>query len=154
MKFVILSSKILPGYDVCGPILSPAEYDIHLILRWINFGIDVREYMEDGSFRKLKQNDPKLVELLNEKIEREARKREERKKLRIDHVGSIDSRANARLKPERLAKRNPAPKKVSKPKKIEPPKEEIKIELSHNEYNIKTIYNKFRLLCRRLVQKS
>ena len=75
MKFVILSSKILPGYDVCGPILSPAEYDIHLVLRWIGLGIDVREAMEDGSYRKLKHNDPKLVELLDAKIEKEAKDR-------------------------------------------------------------------------------
>lgn len=127
MRFVILSDKVIPGYNVKGPILSPAEYDVHLVLRWISLGIDVREYMENGAHRKLKSNDPKLIELLNEKIERETKKREEWKKRRIDNPGMIDSRANAKLKPERLPQRKqkPVPKKVVEPKVVEPPKEEV-----------------------------
>ena len=128
MKFVILSAKTIPGFNVRGPILSPAEYDIHLVLRWIGLGIDVREAMEDGSYRKLKHNDPKLVELLDAKIEKEAKKRDEWNKRKVDNVGAIDSRAIAKLKPERLPKHKPSPKKVSKPKKEEPPKEEVKEE--------------------------
>ena len=43
MKFVILSHKIIPGYGVKGPILSPANYDVHLVLKWIAAGLDVEK---------------------------------------------------------------------------------------------------------------
>ena len=65
MRFVILSAKPLPiGNGVHGPILSPAEYDVHLVLKLLALRIDVREVMEDGSYRKLDSNDEKLLELL------------------------------------------------------------------------------------------
>ena len=128
MRVVVLSTGTIPGFNVRGPILSPTEYDIHLILRWISLRLDVREVMEDGSYRKLKSNDPKLLELLDEKIQKETKKREEMKKLRIDNTVYIDSRANVKLKPERLPKQKPIPQKINKPKKEEPPKVEVKEE--------------------------
>ena len=68
MRFVILSAKPLPiGNGVHGPILSPAEYDVHLVLKLLALRIDVREVMEDGSYRKLDSNDEKLLELLKAK---------------------------------------------------------------------------------------
>ena len=81
MKYVILSRKQIPGYSVKGPILTPAEYDIHQVLKWVVVGIDVREVMEDGSYRKLSFNDPRLMEELDKKlnIQRERREHAERK---------------------------------------------------------------------------
>ena len=67
MKFVILSNKIIPDFNVKGPVLTPMEYDIHQVLRWLTSGIDVREVMEDGSYRKLSFNDAKLVDELYNK---------------------------------------------------------------------------------------
>ena len=73
MKFVILSTIAIPEYNgVRGPVLSPMEYDVHLVLKWITAGLDVREVMEDGSYRKLNYNDEKLIGLLNKKLNKKA----------------------------------------------------------------------------------
>lgn len=80
MKFVILSHKLIPGFGVMGPVLSPAKYDIHQVLKWVAVGLDVREVMEDGSYRKLTFNDERLMEALNNKLKKQAEKREAVKK--------------------------------------------------------------------------
>lgn len=131
MKCVILSRKIIPGYSVKGPILSPAEYDIHQILKWLNVGIDVREVMEDGSYRKLNINDPKLIELLNEKVNKKAEQRNQDRQL-MENIRVVKPQGNVRLRPEKI--HDPKPKKVQpKPvkevKKEEPKKEEVKEEV-------------------------
>lgn len=132
MKCVILSRKIIPGYSVKGPILSPAEYDIHQILKWLNVGIDVREVMEDGSYRKLYINDPKLIELLNEKVNKKTEQRkQDRQLMENNHV--VKTQGNVRLRPEKI--HDPKPKKVQpKPArevmKEEPKKEEVKEEVA------------------------
>ena len=65
MKFVILDNRSLPEFNgVRGPILTPRFYDIHLVLRWIAAGIDIREVMEDGSYRKLEFNDERVMRRL------------------------------------------------------------------------------------------
>ena len=117
MKFVILHRKLIPGFDVNGPILTPAEYDIHQVLRWISVGIDIREVMEDGSYRKLAFNDERLMEELNKKLNKQMEKRKQQKDDQQPRVGS----GNVKLVPE---KRTPKPV-VAKPQpKVEPKKEE------------------------------
>ena len=131
MKCVILSRKMIPGYGVKGPILSPAEYDIHQILKWLNVGIDVREVMEDGSYRKLNINDPKLIELLNEKVNKKTEQRKQDRQL-MENNRVVKPQGNVRLRPEKI--HEPKPKKVQhKPVKEiikeEPKKEEVKEEV-------------------------
>ena len=125
MKVVILSSAQIPDFNVYGPILSPAEYDIHQILRWIHIGIDVREVMPDGSYRKLKHNDEKLMELLNQKVEEQMKKRKEREARRVQ--GNITPSGTVKVKPEKR-KRKPVIKqhiiKKEEPK-LEPVVEEV-----------------------------
>ena len=138
MRYVILSRSPIPGFGVSGPILSPAHYDIHLVLRWIGAGVDIREVMEDGSYRRLKINDERLIEELNRKIEKQAAEREAIKRQIED-----DRRrpaGNVQLIPERNRKK-PAVKKVKPVKKeepkVEPPKpvevEEEKVDLFIDE---------------------
>lgn len=122
MKFVILSKKIIPGYGVKGPILSPATYDIHQVLKWVAAGVDVREVMEDGSFRKLSFNDERLINELNKKLEKQAIEKEEIKKQREGLNIEPVKRANVSLVPE---KKLPQKKVV---KKQEVVKEELKVE--------------------------
>lgn len=66
MKFVILSSCEIPGFGGArGPVLTPKEYDLHLVLRMITNGVDIREVMEDGSYRKLVFNDPAVMKAID-----------------------------------------------------------------------------------------
>ena len=132
MKFVILSHKQIPGYGVKGPILSPASYDIHLVLKWIAAGVDVREVMDDGSLRKLTFNDARLMEELNKKLDKLSRERERVKKARDDTKLKISG--NVKLIPET----KPLPKKTKvkkqeikeeEPKQQEQPKKEEQIDL-------------------------
>lgn len=128
MKFVILSHKPIPGYNVKGPILSPATYDIHLVLKWVVAGIDVREVMEDGSYRKLSFNDKRLLAELNKKIEVQSKKREEHKKeLKELDNETVKVSGNVKLVPEAkplpVVNKHKKPKK-EQPKKIEEPKKE------------------------------
>lgn len=68
MKFVVLDSKVLPDLGgVRGPVLTPQEYDLHMVLRWLACEIDVREVMEDGSFRKLRFSDQRLMDAIDQK---------------------------------------------------------------------------------------
>lgn len=122
MKFVILSRKLIPGYGVKGPILSPATYDIHQVLKWVAAGVDVREVMEDGSFRKLSFNDERLLNELNKKLEKKTAEKEELKKQREGLNIQPVKRGNVSLVPEKKL----PPKKVVK--KYEDKKEEQKIE--------------------------
>ena len=70
MKFVILSSSCIPGFNgVRGPILTPTAYDLHLVLQWLCAGVDVREVMPDGSYRKLQFNDEKIMKEIDEELE-------------------------------------------------------------------------------------
>ena len=120
MKFVILSHKQIPGYGVKGPILSPASYDIHLVLKWIAAGVDVREVMDDGSLRKLTFNDARLMEELNKKLDKLSRERERVKKARDDTKLKISG--NVKLIPE--AKPLPKKTKVKKQEIKEEPKQQ------------------------------
>ena len=70
MKFVILSSSCIPGFNGArGPILTPTAYDLHLVLQWLCAGVDVREVMPDGSYRKLQFNDEKIMKEIDEELE-------------------------------------------------------------------------------------
>lgn len=124
MKFVILSYKMIPGYNVKGPILSPASYDVCKVLDWIRLGLDVREVMPDGSYRRLKADDPKLKELLDAKIEKGMKERREIQAAR-------EERRRARMGiPTLVSNTKPLPV-VEKPKpekKVEPKKEELIVE--------------------------
>ena len=135
MRYVILSRSPIPGFGVSGPILSPAHYDIHLVLRWIGAGVDIREVMEDGSYRRLRINDERLMEELNRKIEKQAAERKAIKE-QIEYERRNPA-GNVRLIPEKNRKK-PAVKKVQpvkkeEPKVVEPPKpvevKEEKIDL-------------------------
>ena len=126
MKFVILSHKIIPGFGVKGPVMSPATYDIHLVLKWVAAGVDVREVMEDGSYRKLSFNDERLLEELNKKLDKQAKERakvkkelEERKNERVKPTGGVQLIPEAKPLP---VKSKPKKEKVKKeePKKVEP----------------------------------
>lgn len=124
MKFVILSHKIIPGYGVKGPVMSPATYDIHLVLKWVAAGIDVREVMEDGSYRKLSFNDERLLAELSKKLDKQAKERAKIKK-------ELDERRVERVKPtggvQLIPEAKPLPVK-NKPKKEKVKKEEPKVE--------------------------
>ena len=127
MKFVILSNKKLPGYSVMGPILSPAEYDVHQVLKWLMMGIDVREVMEDGTHRKLTIHDEKLAELVKEKTNA---KMEERNQIMDNKQFDATPQGNVKLKEQKhKPKEQPVvqPKKKEEVKKIELPKKEEKV---------------------------
>lgn len=130
MKFVIMNNGTIPGVGVKGPVLTPRSYDIHQVLKWIVAGVDIREVMEDGSYRKLIFNDKRLMQELGKNlddtrqeklaVEEEVKKME--KERRIVH------------------KEKPKNKKVQfvpvmdeENKKIEPVKEEDKKEESKEE---------------------
>ena len=128
MKFVILTNKIIPGFSVKGPILSPAEYDIYQVLRWVAAGVDVREVMEDGSYRKLSFNDERLVaELTKLSIQHKAELEKTKNELKS---AEIKPNGNVQLKPEKN-------KKVVKPNKpkVTTPKVEKHVEPSKVENN-------------------
>lgn len=66
MKFVILHTGVIPGYgNARGPVMTPQEYDLKDVLKWVSHGIDIREVMEDGSYRKLEFNDRRINEAIN-----------------------------------------------------------------------------------------
>ena len=141
MKFVILSRGPIPGYGVTGPILSPAEYDIHLVLRWIGAGVDIREVMEDGSYRKLSVNDERINEELNRKInERAAERRAIREQLEREGRGPKPGpRGNVQLPPERHH-RKPVMKRETPKSAEEVNKENRKDKL--NRENLKDKLNR------------
>lgn len=62
MKFVILSTCEIPGYGgIKGPVLTPQSYDLHQVLKMVTTGLDVREVMENGEYRKVTFNDPRVI---------------------------------------------------------------------------------------------
>ena len=102
MKFIIYNDAIIPGYNgIRGPIMTPREYDLHEVLNWIAFGVDVREVMPDGSYRRLKFNDKRLMEALDnhyceveapvkaeikKKVQEPKKKEYNKKKVEVQHV--------------------------------------------------------------------
>lgn len=62
MKFVILSSVPIPGFNgQRGPLLTPQCLDAKLVLKMVAMGIDVKEVMEDGSYRDVEFSDSRLI---------------------------------------------------------------------------------------------
>jgi hypothetical protein len=141
MKCVILSAKPLPMYNgIHGPILSPAEYDVYLILKFLAAGIDVREVMDDGSYRKLDYNDEKLLEMLDEKNKNNMEKLKERRN-RTRVVENIPQ-GNVRLKEDRnnnLPVNKPKKEKNKEDFKKQKPKEEVKPEVKKEEPKVDLI---------------
>ena len=127
MKFVILSNKIIPGFNVKGPVMTPMEYDIHQVLKWISSGIDVREVMEDGSYRKLSFNDEKLKDELRKKTDKLKEDMDKRMGNAIDEItkGTIKPNGVIRLKPEKVKAMNVKPVEE---KKQEQKKKEVKVQ--------------------------
>ena len=120
MKFVILSNKVILDFNVKGPVMTPTEYDVHQVLRWIAAGIDVREVMEDGSYRKLSFNDERLKEELRKKSDKI---KEEREK----HFGNaINEITNGTIKPNGIIKLKPEKVKAKNIKPVEEKKQELK----------------------------
>ena len=115
MKFVIMSNCVLPECGVRGPVLTPRYYDIHLVLRWIAAGVDIREVMEDGSYRKLEFNDERVMKELDEELERKRIEKEQKIKL---------------LEETKVEVKKPAPKKMNiyPPEPVKPIKKEKKEE--------------------------
>lgn len=63
MKFVILSSVPIPGFNgQRGPLLTPQYLDAKLVLKMVAMGIDVKEVMEDGSYRDVEFSDSRLID--------------------------------------------------------------------------------------------
>lgn len=130
MKFVILSHGIVPDFGVRGPILTPREYDLQQVLRWIAFGVDVREVMEDGSYRDLSFNDERILDeirkSLNKKVveKKTEEKRDVEKIPKHRRVGIYPKEEVKEIKPNKKVE----VKKVDVKEKIEePPKEEINV---------------------------
>lgn len=78
MKFIIYNDAVIPGYNgIRGPIMTPRKYNLHEVLNWIACGVDVREVMPDGSYRRLEFNDKKLNEMID-KEDCECKEKEEK----------------------------------------------------------------------------
>ena len=135
MKFVIMSRGQLPFYNgVCGPILTPVAYDIHLVLKWLAAGVDVREVMDDGSFRKLEFNDERVMKELDEDLERKRIEKEQ-------HIKLLEEEQRVEVKkvvPKKMNIYPPEPVKPVKEKKKEKPvvKEEPKVEKKKPELEV------------------
>lgn len=99
MKFVILSSCEIPGFGGArGPVLTPQEYDLHLVLRMITNGVDIREVMEDGSYRKLVFNDPAVMKAIDKGFVKDHKEEEK------PPVVELVNKAKPRKKKEELIK--------------------------------------------------
>lgn len=135
MKFVIMSRGQLPFYNgACGPILTPVAYDIHLVLKWLAAGVDVREVMDDGSFRKLEFNDERVMKELDEDLERRRIEKEQ-------HIKLLEEEQKVEVKkvvPKKMNIYPPEPVKPVKEKKKEKPvvKEEPKVEKKKPELEV------------------
>ena len=125
MKFVIMNNGTIPGVGVKGPVLTPRSYDIHQVLKWIVSGVDIREVMEDGSYRKLIFNDERLMQELGKNLD----------DTRQEKI-AVEEEVKKMEKERRIVpKEKPKNKKVQfvpvmdeENKKIEPVKEEAKKE--------------------------
>ena len=134
MKFVIMSRGQLPFYNgACGPILTPVAYDIHLVLKWLAAGVDVREVMDDGSFRKLEFNDERVMKELDEDLERKRIEKEQRIKLLEEQKVEVK-----KVVSKKMNIYPPEPVKPVKEKKKEKPvvKEEHKVEKKKSEFEV------------------
>ncbi len=66
MRFVILSACEIPGFGgVKGPILNPQPLDLNVVRQLVSLGIDVREVMDDDSYRKIGFNDGRILEAID-----------------------------------------------------------------------------------------
>lgn len=127
MKFVILDNKEIPGFGGArGPILTPTAYNLHDVLKWITFDIDIREVMSDGSYRKLQFNDERIMKEIDEELEFKRLERAEQE------VVSIKEET---IKPVETNKNNKSkkPSKISNKKSDEESKKEDKVELIVDE---------------------
>ena len=128
MKFVILDNKEIPGFGGArGPILTPTAYNLHDVLKWITFDIDIREVMSDGSYRKLQFNDERIMKEINEELEFKRLEKAEQ-----EEVTSIKEDIT---KPVENNKTNNSKKasKVPNKKPVEESKKEDKVELVVDE---------------------
>lgn len=135
MKFVIMSKGQLPFYNgACGPILTPVAYDIHLVLKWLAAGVDIREVMDDGSFRKLEFNDERVMKELDEDLERKRIEKEQHIKL-LEEEQKVDAK---KVVTKKMNIYPPEPVKPVKEKKKEKPvvKEEPKVEKKKSELEV------------------
>ena len=128
MKFVILDNKEIPGFGGArGPILTPTAYNLHDVLKWITFDIDIREVMSDGSYRKLQFNDERIMKEINEELEfkrLEKAEQEEVTPIKEDNTKPAETYKNNKSK-----KASKAPNK----KPVEESKKEDKVELVVDE---------------------
>lgn len=83
MKFVILSSVPIPGFNgQRGPLLTPQCLDAKLVLKMVAMGIDVKEVMEDGSYRDVEFSDSRLIaEMANANKIKSVKEEAEQKKV-------------------------------------------------------------------------
>lgn len=128
MKFVILDNKEIPGFGGArGPILTPTAYNLHDVLKWITFDIDIREVMSDGSYRKLQFNDERIMKEINEELEFKRLEKAEQ-----EEVTSIKEDIT---KPTETYKNNKSKKASKAPNKkpVEESKKEDKVELVVDE---------------------
>lgn len=128
MKFVILDNKEIPGFGGArGPILTPTAYNLHDVLKWITFDIDIREVMSDGSYRKLQFNDERIMKEINEELEF--------KRLEKAEQEEVTSIKEDNTKPVETYKNNKSKKasKVPNKKPVEESKKEDKVELVVDE---------------------
>ena len=128
MKFVILSHGIVPDFGVRGPILTPREYDLHQVFKWVAYGVDIREVMDDGTYRKLSFNDERILdeirkELNNKVVEKKEEKKEVEKIPKHRRVGIYPKEEIKEIKHKK-----DEVKKVEEEKIIEPAKEEINVD--------------------------
>ena len=129
MKFVILSHGIVPDFGVRGPILTPREYDLHQVLKWVVYGVDIREVMDDGTYRKLSFNDERIMDKIRKELNNKVvEKKEEEKK----EVEKIPKHRRVGIYPKEEIKeikhKKVEVKKVEEEKNIEPAKEEINVD--------------------------
>jgi hypothetical protein len=129
MKFVILSHGIVPDFGVRGPVLTPREYDLHQVLKWVAYGVDIREVMDDGTYRKLSFNDERIMDKIRKELNNKVvEKKEEEKK----EVEKIPKHRRVGIYPKEEIKEIKHKKvevnKVEEEKIIEPAKEEINVD--------------------------
>lgn len=129
MKFVILSHGIVPDFGVRGPVLTPREYDLHQVLKWVAYGVDIREVMDDGTYRKLSFNDERIMDKIRKELNNKVvEKKEEEKK----EVEKIPKHRRVGIYPKEEIKeikhKKVEVKKVEEEKNIEPAKEEINVD--------------------------
>lgn len=124
MKFVILSHGIVPDFGVRGPVLTPREYDLHQVLKWVVYGVDIREVMDDGTYRILSFNDERILDEIRKELNNKVvEKKEEEKK----EVEKIPKHRRVGIYPKEEIKEIKH-KKVEEEKIIEPAKEEINVD--------------------------